>query len=300
MRPLSDRPLRSVLYMPGANSRALEKARDLPADAVILDLEDSVSPDAKRTARDQIALAVRQGGYGHRTLAIRINARGTAWFSDDIRMAATSGADVVVLPKTESAEDIERTSDALRQAGAPSDQALWAMIETPLAILRLPEISSAKRHARSRLAGLIVGLNDLAKETRIELDLNRTPALPWLSMTVLAARAYGLTVLDSAYNNFRDPDGLARECRQGRMLGFDGKTLIHPDQISTANTTFSPDPAEVAWSRKIIAAFSEPSNADKGVINLDGKMVELLHLETAKRVVTMDAAIRRSTNADGR
>ena len=285
------RPRRSVLYMPGSNARALEKARGLAADALILDLEDAVAPDAKAFARLQVCDAVRTGGYGRREIAIRINGLDTAWGPDDLAAAAAVGPDAIVLPKAASAADIDRTSDAMRRAGAPDRTQLWAMIETPAAILGLAGIAGAARHAGARLQCLILGLNDLVKETRAEMDAGRTAAQTWLSIAVLAARAHGLDVLDSAYNNFKDNEGFGVECRQGRMFGFDGKTLIHPDQIAAANTIFAPPVAEVAWARRIIAAFDLPENRRKGVINLDGRMVELLHAESARRTVGLADAI---------
>ena len=286
-------PRRSVLYMPGANKRALEKARSLPADVLILDLEDSVAPESKVAARENVAAALRQSDYGYREIAIRVNGLNSPWFNDDIAICAVARADAIVLPKAESAEDIAQICDALRRCGAPENVKVWAMIETPLAILRAGEIAGAARHARSRLACLIVGLNDLAKETRIEIDPTRSAAIAWLSMIVAAARAYGLDVLDSAFNNFRDTDALRNECRQGRMLGFDGKTLIHPDQIEVANQIFAPAATDVEWSRKILTAFADPANDGKGVINLEGRMVELLHLASAKRLIALHEAVGR-------
>lgn len=285
------RPRRSVLYMPGANARALEKAKQLPADALILDLEDSVAPDAKPAAREQVTKAVKDGGYGRRELVIRINALDTAWGSDDLRAAAAVGPDAVLIPKASSATDIERATDALRRAGAPDKTRLWAMVETPIGILNVADIAGAARHAGSRLACLVMGLNDLFKETRAEATADRIAALNWLSASLTAARAHGLDILDGVYNNFRDAEGYRRECLQGRMLGFDGKTLIHPDQIAVANEVFSPSADEVAAARKIVAAFELPENRGKGVINLDGRMVELLHAEMAKRTVAIADAI---------
>jgi citrate lyase subunit beta / citryl-CoA lyase len=285
------RPRRSVLYMPGSNARALEKARTLAADALILDLEDAVAPDAKDLARRQVTDAVKAGGYDRREIAIRVNGLDTPWGPADITAAAAAAPDAVVIPKVQSAAEVNRVTDALRRAGAPERTRLWAMIETPLAILRLDEIAGAARHAGSKLDCLVLGLNDLVKETRAELDQNRTAALAWLSLSVAAARAYGLDVLDAAYNNFRDAEGFPGECRQGRMLGFDGKTLIHPDQIAAANEIFAPPAAEVDFARKIIAAFEQPGNRGKGVINLDGRMVELLHAESARRLVAVADAI---------
>jgi citrate lyase subunit beta / citryl-CoA lyase len=285
------RPTRSALYMPGSNARALEKAKTLAADAVILDLEDAVAPDAKETARAQVCAAVAAGGFGSRQVVIRINALDTPWGQADIDAAAKAKPDALLLPKPNTSADIDRASAALRQSGAPEATKLWAMIETPLAVLNARDIAAAAKHAGSRLTCLVLGTNDLVKETRAELDDARTAALYWLSAAVTAARAYGLTVLDGVYNDFKNADGLARECGMGRRLGFDGKTLIHPDQIVTANSTFAPSAAEVAQARKIIAAFDLPENKGKGVITLDGRMVELLHADMARRTVAIADAI---------
>ena len=285
------RPYRSALYMPGSNARALEKARTLPADAVILDLEDAVAPDQKATARAQVASAVNAGGFGRRPVVVRINGLATEWGAADLAAIAKTGADAILLPKPNTAKEIDAASDAMRRAGAPEKTRLWAMIETPLAVLNARDMAAASRHAGSRLSCFVLGTNDLVKETRAELDENRTAALFWLLASVTAARAYGLTVLDGVWNNFKDTAGYERECRQGRMLGFDGKTLIHPDQIALANATFAPSEAEVASARKIIAAFASPENAGKGVITLDGRMVELLHAEMARRTVAIADAI---------
>jgi len=285
------RPRRSVLYMPGANARALEKARQLAADALILDLEDSVAPDAKAAAREQVTRTVKEGGYGKRELVIRINGLESAWGPDDMRAAAAAAPDAVLIPKVAGAADIERACDALRRAGAADKTRLWAMVETPMAIMQVGEIAAAASHPASRLCCLVMGLNDLFKETRAEVTADRAAALYWLSASLTAARAYGLDILDGVYNNFRDADGYRRECLQGRMLGFDGKTLIHPDQIALANEVFSPSPDAVAAARKIVAAFELPENRGKGVINLDGRMVELLHAEMARRTVAIADAI---------
>jgi citrate lyase subunit beta/citryl-CoA lyase len=296
---MAPRPRRSVLYMPGSNARALEKARGLAADALILDLEDAVAPEAKETARRQVAAAVTAGGYGRREIAIRINSIGTPWHADDIVAAASAGPDAVVLPKAAGADDIDRVTDALRRAGAPERTRLWAMIETPMALLELGGIAGAARHAGSRLACLVIGLNDLVKETRSEMDASRTAAQAWLSMAVAAARAYGLDILDAAYNDFRDAVGLRAECRQGRMLGFDGKTLIHPAQIDAANEAFGPPADEVAFARRIIAAFASSEHRGKGVISLDGRMIELLHAESARRTVAIAEAIAAMASERG-
>jgi citrate lyase subunit beta/citryl-CoA lyase len=284
------RPRRSVLYMPGSNARALEKAKSLPADALILDLEDAVAPDAKAAARDQVCAAVKAGGYVHRELVIRINALDTPWGMADLAAAASAAPDAVLLPKPGAGGDIVRAAEALSRAGAPDRTRLWAMVETPIAILNLREIASAS----PRLACLVMGTNDLVKETRADLSANRRPALYWLSATVTAARAFGLDALDGVYNNFKDAEGFRSECVHGRRLGFDGKTLIHPDQVAVANEVFAPPEAEVAWAKKIIAAFELRESKGKGVITVDGRMVELLHAEMARRTVAIAEAIERA------
>ena len=287
------RPRRSVLYMPGSNARALEKAKSIPADALILDLEDAVAPEAKETARAQVCAAVKAGGYGHRELVIRINALDTPWGQADLEAAAAAAPDAVLLPKPGAGADIMRATDALSRAGAPDKTRLWAMIETPLAIVNLADIAAASKRQGARLACFVLGLNDLVKETRADLSLNRRPALYWLSAALTAARAYGLDVLDGVYNNFRDAEGYKRECEHGRRLGFDGKTLIHPDQVAVANEVFAPRAAEVVFARKIIAAFALPESKGKGVITVEGRMVELLHAEMAARTVAIAEAIEK-------
>jgi citrate lyase subunit beta/citryl-CoA lyase len=288
---MAQRPRRSVLYMPGSNTRALEKAKQLPADGIILDLEDSVAPDAKLTARDQVTRAVKDGGYGKRELIIRVNSLDTQWGLDDIAAAAAAGPDGILVPKVSGVTDIEQATDALRRVGAPEKTKLWAMIETPIGVIHAPQIAATARQPGGRLVCFVLGLNDLHKETRAEVMPDRLSAIYWLSACITAARAYGVDILDSVYNNFRDAEGYRRECLQGRQLGFDGKTLIHPDQIAVANKVFSPSDAEVAAARKIVAAFALPENKGKGVINLDGRMVELLHAEMAKRTVAIADAI---------
>lgn len=283
------RPRRSVLYMPGSNARALEKAKSLPADALILDLEDAVAPDAKAAARDQVCAAVKVGGYGQREVIIRINALDTPWGKADLDAAVAAAPDAILLPKPGSGADIVRVSEAL--ARGQDKIRLWAMIETPLAILNVHDIAAASRLAGARLACFVMGTNDLVKETRADLAASRRPALYWLSATITAARAYGLDVLDGVYNNFKDAEGFRRECVHGRALGFDGKTLIHPDQVAVSNEVFAPPEAEVAFARKIIAAFDQPEHKGKGVITVEGRMVELLHAEMARRTVTVAEAI---------
>jgi len=289
------RPRRSVLYMPGSNARALEKARTLLADALILDLEDAVAPEAKETARAQVCAAVAAGGYGGREVVIRINGLETPWGYADMEAAAAAGPDAVLVPKVGSGTDIVRVSERLAAAGAPARTRLWAMIETPLAILNIAEIAAAAKAPGARLASFVMGTNDLVKETRADLTRSRRPALFWLSAAITAARAYGLDALDGVYNNFRDAEGFRRECVHGRTLGFDGKTLIHPDQIAVANEVFAPPEAEVAWARKIIAAFDEPEHKGKGVITVEGRMVELMHAEMARRTVAIAEAISGRT-----
>lgn len=283
------RPRRSVLYMPGSNARALEKAKTIAADALILDLEDAVAPDAKAVARDQVCAAVKAGGYGRRELIIRINALDTPWGKADLDAAAAAAPDAILLPKPASGADIARISETLDRA--PDKTRLWAMIETPMAILNVQDIAAAAEQAGARLACFVMGTNDLVKETRADLSTSRRPALYWLSATVTAARAYGLDVLDGVYNNFKDTDGFRRECVHGCALGFDGKTLIHPDQVAISNEVFAPPEADVAWARKIIAAFDQPEHKGKGVITIDGRMVELLHAEMARRTVAIAEAI---------
>lgn len=275
------RPRRSVLYMPGANERALEKAKTLQADALILDLEDSVAPEAKAEARSRVAACVKGGGYGRRELVIRVNGLDTPWGTDDMVAAAVAGPDAILVPKVSRAADVARA--ALLMKDAPAHTRLWVMMETPLAMLKAEEIAGAEK----RLAALVLGTNDLVKETRASAGQNRFALLPMLSLCVLAGRAHGLDVIDGAYNDFRDEAGFRAECEQGRMLGMDGKTLIHPGQIATCNEVFSPSPEDVAWSTKVIAAYALPENAAKGVITIDGKMVERLHLSMAERVVAI-------------
>jgi citrate lyase subunit beta / citryl-CoA lyase len=285
------RPRRSVLYMPGSNARALEKAKSLPADALILDLEDAVAPEAKEAARNQVCAAVKAGGYGRRELIIRINGLDTPWGKADLEAAAAAAPDAVLVPKPGSGGDIARATAALAKAGTPDKTRLWAMIETPLAILNVAEIAAASKQPAARLACFVLGTNDLVKETRADLSANRRPALYWLSAAVTAARAYGLDVLDGVYNNLKDAEGFKRECVHGRALGFDGKTLIHPHQVAVANEVFAPPQADVAWARKIIAAFDQPEHKGKGVITVEGRMVELMHAEMARRTVAIAEAI---------
>jgi citrate lyase subunit beta/citryl-CoA lyase len=285
------RPRRSCLYIPGANVRALDKAKSLPADVVILDLEDAVAPDAKADAREAIRNAVTDRAYGAREVLIRVNGIDTEWGKDDLAMAASVRVDGVLVPKIARGKDVRAVDRFLDDAGAAADLGLWVMIETPLAVLNTRKI--AKKSRKTRLAGFVIGTNDLAKELNAEPTPDRLAFLFSLSAAVAAARAYGLAVIDGVYNDIRNEDGLSEECEQGRVLGFDGKTLIHPGQIGTANRVFSPSEAELGHARDVVAAFALPENRGKGVISLNGQMVELLHLEQAERLIAIDAAIRQ-------
>ena len=286
------RPRRSVLYMPGSNARAMEKARELPADAVILDLEDAVAPDAKATARELIVKALQQGGFGRREVVVRVNGLDTAWWAEDLAVAA-AGPDAVLVPKVSTPEQLRQVAARLAGVGAAPGLRVWAMMETPLAVLNVAGIAAAAREPATRLAAFVMGTNDLAKDTRARLVPGRAPMLPWLMNCLAAARAYGLDILDGVYNDLGNAEGFAEECRQARDFGFDGKTLIHPHQIEPCNQAFSPTPDEVAAARKIISAFDLPENENKGVIQIDGRMVERLHAEMARRTVTIADAIAR-------
>ncbi len=284
------RPRRSVLYMPGSNARAMEKARALPADAIILDLEDAVAPDAKAAARELIVQALKQGGFGRREVLVRINALDTAWWRDDLAVAAAK-PDAVLVPKISESEQLREVAKHLVGVRAEADIRIWAMMETPLAMLNARDIAAAAREEGTRLAGFVMGTNDLAKDTRARLLPGRAPMLPWLMNCVAAARAYSIDILDGVYNDIANAEGFAAECAQARDLGFDGKTLIHPQQIGPCNEAFSPTADEVAWARKIIAAFDLPENASKGVISVDGRMVERLHADMGRRTVAIADAI---------
>lgn len=288
--PASIRPRRSALYMPGINLRALEKAKTLSTDCIIFDLEDSVAPDEKETARGQVMSALKAGGYGSRELIVRTNGLSTPWGRDDLAAAVEAGADGILVPKVSCAEDIAQATKALDDEGAPATMALWAMIETPLAILNVKEIAETAKLPGARLTTWVLGTNDLAKDTGAYITPDRLPMLGWLSTCVAAAKAYELTIIDSVYNDFRDLDGFQNECEHGKSLGMDGKTLIHPGQIEPCNDVFTPSAQEIEAAREIIAAFDLPENSGKGVITLNGKMVELLHAEMARRqVAIMDA-----------
>ncbi len=282
------RPRRSVLYMPGSNARALEKAKTLAADALILDLEDAVAPDAKEIARTQVCQAVKAGGFGPREIAIRVNGFATPYGAADFEAALEANPDAILLPKIETAADL---AQARRHAPAGRKMALWAMIETPLAIFNLKEIAAAAASPDMPLTCFVLGTNDLIKATRIQVQADRLPLIAYLSLTVAAGRAFGVTVVDGVYNALSDEAGFRAECLQGRALGMDGKTLIHPNQLAICNEVFSPSADEIAAARKIVAAFELPENRGKGAISLDGRMVERLHADIARQTLAMADAI---------
>lgn len=287
--PSSSRPRRSVLYMPGANPKALEKAKTLPADAVILDLEDAVAPDAKEQARAMVAAAVTAGGYGKREVVIRVNALTSVWGADDLQAAVLARPDAILFPKISSAQEVVAASDAMDALGASPSMGIWAMIETPLAILDIKDIAASS--TKTRLCAFVMGTNDLAKETRARQTPDRAPFWFALSASVTAARLSGLAVIDGVYNDIGDPDGFMSACEQGLNFGFDGKTLIHPSQIGPCNDVFAPNADEVSHARAVIAAFDAPENAGKGVLKVDGKMTEILHRDMALQTVAIHEAI---------
>jgi len=283
------RPRRSLLYVPGSNSRALEKARGLPADGLILDLEDAVAPDAKENARAIVATALADGGYGRRELVLRVNALDTPWGHADLTAAATMPIDAVLLPKVESADRVRLTVSLLDTLGAPERIPVWCMLETSLGIIYAREIAAAS----PRLAALVLGTSDLTKDLHALSTRDRLPLLASLGLATLAARAHGLAILDGVHLDLSDDEGFVASCRQGRELGFDGKTLIHPKQIAPANAAFAPSAEEVAWSRRIIAAHAEAAAAGKGVVLVDGRLIETLHVENARRLVALAEEIDR-------
>ena len=289
---MQGRPRRSVLYMPGSNERALEKAKTIAADALIFDLEDAVAPDAKPLARDQVSAAVRNGGYGGREIVIRVNALETPWGTEDILAACEAEPDAILVPKVVHPGDVISVAKILQGVHAPDKIRLWAMMETPMAILNARTIAATAVYEENRLCCLVMGTNDLIKESRARALHDRFAVVPWLAMTLVAARAYRLDIIDGVYNEFRDEMGLREECERGRTLGMDGKTLIHPSQVGPCNQIFSPTEEEVEWSRKIIEAFRRPENKQKGVIVVEGRMVERLHLGMAERTVSIAEQIR--------
>jgi citrate lyase subunit beta/citryl-CoA lyase len=290
------RPRRSLLFMPGSNARALEKARNLHADVLILDLEDSVAPDAKALARDQIAQAIAAKGFGKREVWIRTNSLDTPWFADDVAMAGKARPDGILVPKVSTVEDLKAIGDGLAAINADASIKVWAMIETARAVLDADKLAAASRDPKTRLAGFVFGPNDIARETRIRMQPGRVAMIPMITHCILATRAHGLEILDGPYSDFSNFDGFAHECTQGRDLGFDGKTLIHPGQIEACNAIFTPPAEEVTEARKIIAAFERPENASKGAIQLDGRMVERLHADMAARTIAIADAIAAMGN----
>ncbi|MEM1088592.1 MAG: CoA ester lyase [Pseudomonadota bacterium] len=290
MSDAPSRPRRSCLYMPGANARALEKAKGLSADTLIFDLEDAVAPEAKEDARATVGAAVKAGGYGQREVVIRVNGLDTTWGLEDMAAAVEAGPDAILAPKVIDGGDIDRINDAMSRAGAPDMMGLWVMIEMPKAILNIQDIAEAV--GRTRLTAFVMGTNDLAKELRAVNDPPLWTAFQTsLGLSVAAARAYDLLAIDGVFNGIGDEDGLEAECLQGRAMGFDGKTLIHPSQLEAANRIFAPAEADVEYARAVIDAFADPENAGKGVLKVNGKMTELLHLEEARRTVAVAEAI---------
>lgn len=279
------RPRRSVLYMPSSNAKALEKAKTLPVDGIIFDLEDAVAPDAKAEAREAAAAAVRSGAYGARELIIRVNGLGTEWHDADIAAAAAAGPDVVLVPKVNSAEEVQQLVAALEAAGAPPTTSLWAMVETPIGMLNALSIAQAS----PRLTGFVMGTNDLVKELYAEHVPGRQPVITGLGLALLAARAAGIVIIDGVYNDVKDIDGFLAECEQGRQMGFDGKTLIHPGQVEGANAAFAPDERAVEDARGILEAWD---NRTTGVVTYNGRMVENLHVESAQRTLSIHDAIQ--------
>jgi citrate lyase subunit beta / citryl-CoA lyase len=278
--------LRSVLYMPSSNERALEKAKTIPADGIIFDLEDAVAPDAKELAREQACAAAGSSEYGGRVLTVRCNGLDTPWGHDDLSAAARSGAAAVVVPKVGGPAHLRQVDNVLDEAGAPDSLAVWAMVETPAAVFAVRDIA-----AFERVSVLVLGTNDLAKELRASLVPGRAPLLPHLATTLLAAREAGIAVLDGVYNDVKDLEGFEVECRQGMEMGFDGKTLIHPTQVEIANRVWAPSEEEVAHARRVIEAFDEAQRDGRGVVTVDGRMIENLHVDNARRTLSVAEAI---------
>ncbi len=290
------RPRRSVLYMPATNARAIEKARTLPVDGIILDLEDAVALDAKDAGRKRAVDAVKARGFGAREVFIRINGFDTGWAIDDLAAAVEAVPDAILIPKVSAPDVLEMIGTRLLDMHADQRIRVWAMMETSLAVLRAHEIAAVARDAEARLAGFVLGTNDLVKEAQGRIVPGRTPLLPWLATCIAAARAYGLFVLDGVFNDLQNPEGFAAECAQGRDMGFDGKTLVHPNQVAACNAAYSPTEAEIAEARKVIAAFDLPENRDKGVLQIDGRMVERMHADMARRTVAISDAIAANSS----
>ncbi len=283
----SSRPRRSALYMPGSNQRALEKAKSLPADVLILDLEDAVAPEAKREARNQVVNAVKAGGYGQREVVIRVNGLNTPWGYGDLAAVAEAGADAILIPKTENIETVRQAETVLAANSAPDELSIWCMMETPRATLNAESIAGASR----RVACFVMGTSDLAKDLHAKHTRDRLPLITGIGLCLLAARAYGLAILDGVHLDLADETGFEQVCRQGVEFGFDGKTLIHPKTIDLANRLFAPSPEDVDWSRRVIAAHAEAMEQGRGIVVLDGKLVENLHVLNARRIVDLADAI---------
>ncbi|MEZ5239269.1 MAG: CoA ester lyase [Microthrixaceae bacterium] len=281
------RPRRSVLYMPGANDKALEKAKGLPCDAIIFDTEDSVAPDMKAVARDKVAAAVASGDYGKRELTIRVNSAETEWHEDDLRSAAEAGPSGIVVPKVDSAADVAAVEAILESAGVPDHTRIWAMLETPAAVENAVEVAASSE----RLEVLVMGTNDLAKELRAALVPGRAPLRWGLGRCVNAARYAGKVILDGVYNDVRNPEGFEAECAQGAEMGFDGKTIIHPSQVEPSNAAFAPSAEEIEYSRRVIEAWDAALAEGKGVVTVDGRMIENLHVDNARRALAVAEAI---------
>ncbi|MBL4614164.1 MAG: CoA ester lyase [Magnetovibrio sp.] len=287
--PTYPHPRRSMLYMPGSNARALEKGRTLACDALIMDLEDAVAPDAKVQAREQIVAALQQGGYGQREILVRTNGLDTPWGYDDIVAAATSGAQGILLPKVEGATTVHQVERIMEACGAPAEMTIWCMMETPMGILNAQDIGSAS----PRVGGFVMGTSDLAKDLHATHTRERVPLQASLSHCLLVARAYGLSIVDGVHLDLADDEGFAYSCQQGLEMGFDGKTLIHPKTVAKANEVFGPSEGDVEWSKKIIEAFEGAQSEGKGVVVVDGKLVENLHIVEAKRVVGLSDMITK-------
>ena len=285
------RPRRSALYVPGSNLRAMTKSRTLDADALIFDLEDAVAPADKAGARDAVLRVLAEGGFGRRERVVRVNALDTPWGRDDLAAAAEVGPDAILLPKVSAPGQVREAARILAGIGAAERVRLWAMVETPAALLGIAELARTAADASSRLDVLVMGTNDLAKDLRLRVKPGREPLLAWLATCVAAARCYGLDILDGVFNGLDDPAGLAAEARQGRDYGMDGKTCIHPGQIAACNDAFSPDDAELAWARRLVAAFDGPEGVGLNVLRIEGQMVERLHAEAARRLLAMERMV---------
>ena len=294
--PVDLRPRRSALFIPGANARALEKGKSIAADVLILDLEDSVAPDRKNAARDNVAAVVSELTTGRREIVVRINGLDTPWIARDIAAMAAAKPDAILVPKLSRSDDVRRTRSAFAAAHAPKSMNLWAMIETPAAVLNASAMGAIAAMPAPAITCYVVGTNDLAAELGAVIRPGRTALLPHLAQVVVAARAHGLAVLDGTFNALDDLQALADECRQGRDLGMDGKTVIHPSQVPVANAAFGPSGEELAWARKVIEAFAAPDNVGKGVITVDGRMVERLHERMARRTLALADAIQAMGN----